>query len=224
MLGERVTAVSRASGWEEPPKRKGAASMRTTMMVRGFAAVALLAGLVAIGPAPALALCGGDVDAGMVARWSADPLQAVFVGTAVETRSDGYSALFEVKEVWGSGQVSYWQPVVAPVEGAWFEDHPIWHTGETYLVLAHRRGSVFLSQSCTSVYPPTAYEDLRPAKVSQPVANSRPFLWAWRSLLAVHWRSVVLVLAVVLIGAGWIAWLVRRERRRPPTSREEIWE
>ena len=194
------------------------------LAARGLAATFLVAGLLAIAPAPAAALCGGGVDAETVAALSADPQKAVFVGKAVETRSDGYSALFEVTEVWGSGQVGHWQPVVAPVEGVWLEDNPIWNTGETYLVMAHRRGSVLLSQSCTSVYPPGAYQDLRPATTSQPVANARPFLWAWRPLLSVGWRPAFLVLAVVLITAGWIAWLVRRERRRLRIPTEEIWE
>ena len=174
------------------------------LVARGLAATLLVVGLLAIGAAPALALCAGEVDAVRVAAWSADPQKAVFVGKAVETRSDGYSALFEVSEVWGSGQVGHWQPVVAPQEGVWFEDNPIWHTGETYLVMAHRRGSVLLSQSCTSIYPPAAYQELRPATVTQPVDNSRPFLWAWRPLVSVDWRSVAPVVAFVMITAGWI--------------------
>ena len=194
------------------------------LLAGGLLAAFLIAGTAAIGPTPALALCDGEVDAVRLTAWRADPQTAVFVGKAVETRSDGYSALFEVSEVWGMGQVGHWQPVVAPVEGSWLEDNPIWHTGETYLVVAHRRGSVLLSKTCTSLYPPNANQELRPATVGGPVGNSRPFLWAWRPLLSTDWRSVAMVVAVLLVMAGWIVWLVRRERRRPATARDEIWE
>ncbi len=67
------------------------------LLAGGLLAAFLIAGTAAIGPTPALALCAG-AGAETVAAWSADPQTAVFVGKAVETRSDGYSALFEVSE------------------------------------------------------------------------------------------------------------------------------
>lgn len=168
-------------------------------------------------PIAATALCAGD-PAHVSPVPSGDPSGVVFVGTAVETRTNDYSALFRVDEVWLGGPLPEWQAVIGTVPetgGVWIEDAVQWKVGTRYLVTTHRGGSMLLGGSACSGNQPysAALARYRPTDVSAPTPALRPFLWAWRPLLRGTGPILLgLLVAIVMIGL-WVFWLRRREDR-----------
>ncbi|MDP9272818.1 MAG: hypothetical protein M3O93_04690, partial [Chloroflexota bacterium] len=102
-------------------------------------------------PTSAAALCA--TDPATARPFPNDPQGVVFVGTAIETRTNGYSALFHVEEVWLGGPLPEWQPVLGSdheTEGMWIEDAVQWKVGTQYLVTTQRRGTMLLGGSACS--------------------------------------------------------------------------
>jgi hypothetical protein len=172
-------------------------------------------------PKPAAALCG---------ERDPDPIPAygtpvVFVGTAVETRSDNYSALFHVKEVWLGGPLPEWQPVIGHLPETpfmWIEDAVQWKVGVEYLVVTYRQGVMLVGASMCGSGNTKYSADLaayRPGNVSSPFPADRPLLWAPRHWVAQFWVLLLVpaVLLMLLAAAG--VWLWRRPRRHVDSRR-----
>lgn len=183
------------------------------------AAAILLIPLLGV-PGPAAALCAGPPDPNPIAGVGKSGV--VFVGTAVETRSGGFTALFHVKEVWLGGPLHEWETVIgARPESQFFmvaEDTAHWTAGYEYLVVTYRQGDTLVgASSCGSGNRPYTAElaAYHPISVSSPLRAGRPLFWFAGELVVEFW-VLLLVPAVLLAAAG--AWLWRRLRRQERTT------
>jgi hypothetical protein len=186
--------------------------------------VLIAAGAALSCPIPAAALCAGD-PATVSPIPASEPNGVVFVGTAVETRTNDYSALFRVEEVWLGGTLPEWQAVIGniPETGdVWVEDAVQWKVGTRYLVTTHRRGSMLLGGSACSGNQPysAALARYRPSDVSAPTPAARPSMWTWRPLVRSTWPLLLGPLVAIGMIGLWVFW-VRRPRRvpNPPPGR-----
>lgn len=191
------------------------------LAARTIAAVLLIPVLAV--PAPAAALCGGEPDPNPMS--SIDPDSVVFVGTAVETRSNDFSALFHVKEVWVGGPVSEWQPVIGFLpesEFRWIEDAAEWTVGTEYLVVTHHQGDMLLGAgTCISGNRPYTAElaAYRPERVFSPVPADRP-PFRFTNATQEDYSALLVGPGVLLVAlAGWGLWLWRRPRRQARSPR-----
>jgi hypothetical protein len=148
-----------------------------------------------------------------------DPLPTdadfIFVGTVAETAAHEQNALIHVEEIWRGGTLPEWLPVIGTDDpNLFWEDQTQLITGERYLVVAYRQGTVVRPGGCGYTTPYSgAQAALRPSSASRPSPVPRPILWEPGGI---PWLGVGIAVGVLLVGGLFIVGL--RLRRRAAVS------